>query len=76
MTVSKGKQTGSYKVVSLEKIAGNLQMSHDVFTTSLQYRCNVTTLQRRCNDVAATFVFAGLFLNKLQTGKTKKEKYK
>ena len=23
-------------------------------TTSLQHRCNVTTLQRRCNDVVAT----------------------
>ena len=30
------------------------QQTHNVITMSLQRRCNVTTLQRRCNDVDAT----------------------
>ena len=29
------------------------QQTHNVATTSLQCRCNVLTLQRRCNDVVA-----------------------
>ena len=31
-----------------------IQQTHNVATKSLQRRCNVTTLQRRCNDVVET----------------------
>ena len=40
------------------------QQSHNVTTTSLQRRCNVMTLQRRCYDVIVTLCVCWVFFSR------------
>ena len=46
--------SGVLSDVAFRIIQDIIQQTHNVTTTSLQRRCNVVTLHRRCNDVPAT----------------------
>ena len=48
------KDVESILVLFVVFFPANTQRHINVFTTSLQRRCNVMTLQRRCNDVVTT----------------------
>ena len=44
-------------------VLGRSRQTYIAVTTSLECRCNVTTLQRRCNDVVATLCVCWVYSN-------------
>ena len=52
--MKKNKQQNNNKKKKQQQKKTKKQQTHNVAGTSLERRCNVTTLQRLCNDVVAT----------------------